>query len=155
MKAFPFEGKVDFRVREDPKRRMRCPKVSVFLPPHPSASLTPCLAAARSRRGSDVPPACHSLPRRRFATLGGEGIRSAARRYIFFWPPSKEKALLRHRRKEKSNTLREEAAKERKGDGGSEKFRQISEKRLPPFFGQTGSSRAVLWNHRLFANFGV
>ena len=27
-----------------------------------------CLAAARSRRGSDMPPACHSLPRRRFAT---------------------------------------------------------------------------------------
>ena len=26
------------------------------------------LAAARSRRGSDMPPACHSLPRRRFAT---------------------------------------------------------------------------------------
>ena len=25
------------------------------------------LAAARSRRGSDMPPACHSLPRRRFA----------------------------------------------------------------------------------------
>ena len=26
------------------------------------------LAAARSRRGSDIPPACHSLPRRRCAT---------------------------------------------------------------------------------------
>ena len=31
-----------------------------------------CLAAARSRRGSDSPPDCHSLPRRRFATLKGE-----------------------------------------------------------------------------------
>ena len=29
---------------------------------------SPCLAAARSRRGSDMPPAYHSLPRRRFAT---------------------------------------------------------------------------------------
>ena len=29
-----------------------------------------CLAAARSRRGSDLPPAGHSLPRRRFATPG-------------------------------------------------------------------------------------
>ena len=28
-----------------------------------------CLAAARSRRGSDSPPDCHSTPRRRFATL--------------------------------------------------------------------------------------
>ena len=27
-----------------------------------------CLAAARSRRGSDMPPACHSLPRRHFVT---------------------------------------------------------------------------------------
>ena len=27
------------------------------------------LAAARSRRGSDMPPACHSTPRRRFAAL--------------------------------------------------------------------------------------
>ena len=27
------------------------------------------LAAARSRHGSDMPPACHSLPCRRFATL--------------------------------------------------------------------------------------
>jgi len=29
-----------------------------------------CLAAARSRHGSDLPPAGHSLPRRRFATQG-------------------------------------------------------------------------------------
>ena len=28
----------------------------------------PYLAAARSRRGSDSPPDCHSIPRRRFAT---------------------------------------------------------------------------------------
>ena len=34
-----------------------------------------CLAAARSRRGSDMPPACHSLPRRRFATLRGAALR--------------------------------------------------------------------------------
>ena len=33
-----------------------------------------CLAAARSRRGSDMPPACHSLPRRRFATLKGKPL---------------------------------------------------------------------------------
>ena len=38
--------------------------------PHPALRAT-CLAAARSRRGSDMPPACHSLPRRRFATPGG------------------------------------------------------------------------------------
>ena len=31
----------------------------------------PCLAAARSPRGSDMPPACHSLPRGRFATRWG------------------------------------------------------------------------------------
>ena len=34
-----------------------------------------CLVATRSRRGSDMPPACHSLPRRRFATAG-EGLRT-------------------------------------------------------------------------------
>ena len=35
------------------------------------------LAAARSRRGSDSPPGCHSTPRRRFATLrrGGKPLR--------------------------------------------------------------------------------
>ena len=33
----------------------------------PSALTRHCLATARSRRGSDMPPACHSLPRRRFA----------------------------------------------------------------------------------------
>jgi len=33
-----------------------------------------CLAAARSRRGSDMPPACHSLPRRRFATPRGKPL---------------------------------------------------------------------------------
>ena len=30
-----------------------------------------CLAAARAHRGSDSPPDCHSLPRRRFATSRG------------------------------------------------------------------------------------
>ena len=34
-----------------------------------TASGPPRLAAARSRRGSDSPPDCHSLPRRHFATL--------------------------------------------------------------------------------------
>ena len=33
-----------------------------------------CLAAARSRRGSDMPLACHSLPRRRFAALKGKAL---------------------------------------------------------------------------------
>ena len=41
----------------------------------PSALTRHCLAAARSRRGSDMPPACHSLPRRRFATLEGAALR--------------------------------------------------------------------------------
>ena len=35
--------------------------------------LTHRLAAARSRRGSDSPPGCHSTPRRRFATLVTKG----------------------------------------------------------------------------------
>ena len=41
----------------------------------PSALTRHCLAAARSRRGSDMPPACHSLPRRRCTTLGGAALR--------------------------------------------------------------------------------
>ena len=41
----------------------------------PQALTRHCLAAARSRRGSDMPPACHSLPRRRFATLKGAPLR--------------------------------------------------------------------------------
>ena len=44
--------------------------------PFPSVRTGDCLAAARSRRGSDMPPACHSLPRRRFATLVGAALRS-------------------------------------------------------------------------------
>ena len=43
--------------------------------PFPSVRTGDCLAAARSRRGSDMPPACHSLPRRRFATLVGAALR--------------------------------------------------------------------------------
>ena len=41
----------------------------------PSVTASPChrLAAARSRRGSDSPPGCHSMPRRRFATLVTKG----------------------------------------------------------------------------------
>ena len=36
------------------------------------------LAAARSRRGSDSPPGCHSTPRRRFAALHRGGFAAAA-----------------------------------------------------------------------------
>ena len=43
--------------------------------PFPSVRTGDCLAAARSRRGSDMPPACHSLPRRCFATLEGAALR--------------------------------------------------------------------------------
>ena len=41
----------------------------------PSVTASPChrLAAARSRRGSDSPPGCHSIPRRRFAALVTKG----------------------------------------------------------------------------------
>ena len=68
--AFPSEGKVALRVPEDPKRRMRCSRSKVVFPFDTSSVsyADSCLAAARSRRGSDVPPARHSLPRRRFAT---------------------------------------------------------------------------------------
>ena len=44
-------------------------------PPFPSVRTGDCLAAARSRRGSDMPPACHSLPRRRCTTLVGAALR--------------------------------------------------------------------------------
>ena len=43
--------------------------------PFPSVRTGDCLAAARSRRGPDMPPACHSLPRRRFATLVEAALR--------------------------------------------------------------------------------
>ena len=39
----------------------------------PSGASRHRLAAARSRRGSDSPPGCHSTPRRRFATLVTKG----------------------------------------------------------------------------------
>ena len=42
--------------------------VGVQVTPHPPLTRSPCLAAARSRSGSDSPPDCHSLPERRFAT---------------------------------------------------------------------------------------
>ena len=47
--------------------------VSINFLQNPSVTDKPCrrLAAARSRRGSDSPPDCHSLPRRHFATLHG------------------------------------------------------------------------------------
>ena len=38
----------------------------------PVCALGTCLAAARSRRGSDSPPGCHSTQRRRFATPRGK-----------------------------------------------------------------------------------
>ena len=43
--------------------------------PFPSVRTGDCLAAARSRRGSDMPPACHSLPRRRCTTLKEAALR--------------------------------------------------------------------------------
>ena len=43
--------------------------------PPQSAAGRQRLAAARSRRGSDMPPACHSLPRRRCTTLVGAALR--------------------------------------------------------------------------------
>ena len=44
----------------------------------PQAASLPALAAARSRRGSDVPPAHHSTPRRRFATFTEGAVAGAA-----------------------------------------------------------------------------
>ena len=44
----------------------------LFLFAYPSTTAwSPCLAAARSRCSSDMPPAYHSLPHRRFATRWG------------------------------------------------------------------------------------
>ena len=51
--------------------------------------------------------------------------------------------------------LKSEAQPRRERGRGSDKFKQISEKRLTPLFGQTGSARAILWDGRLFAGFGV
>ena len=51
-------------------------RITIRVPSSGSCGPT-CLAAARSRRGSDMPPACHSLPRRRFASLQGEGLYAA------------------------------------------------------------------------------
>ena len=50
-------------------------RIAALETPFPSVRTGDCLAAARSRRGSDMPPACHSLPRRRFATLKGAALR--------------------------------------------------------------------------------
>ena len=52
------------------------PPYTAALPPTPHPPQTqrlrsPCLAAARSRSGSNVPPARHSTPSRRFATRWG------------------------------------------------------------------------------------
>ena len=54
-----------------------CPRLGNN-PPSQQRSLA-SLAAARSPRGSDMPPACHSLPRGRFATLR-EGAKGTAAR---------------------------------------------------------------------------
>ena len=51
-------------------------RITIRVPSSGSCGPT-CLAAARLRRGSDMPPACHSLPRRRFASLQGEGLYAA------------------------------------------------------------------------------
>ena len=40
-----------------------------------------CLTAVRSRLGSDSPPDCHSLPRRRFATSSDGGLICTHRRF--------------------------------------------------------------------------
>ena len=50
MKAFPFEGKVALRVREDPKRRMRCLKVFRVSATSSVSYADSCLAAARANR---------------------------------------------------------------------------------------------------------
>ena len=57
--------------------------------PFPSVRTGDCLAAARSRRGSDMPPACHSLPRRRFAALKGAAhppIKTPSEKNCFLLP---------------------------------------------------------------------
>ena len=51
--------------------------------PHPSRCACHLLAAARSRRGSDSPPDCHSIPRRRFATQEKPGEQGYALSEIF------------------------------------------------------------------------
>ena len=77
LTAFPLRG----RWAADCAARMRWRIfISLYLeasdfktrpfPPHQSLTRQ-LLAAARSRRGSDSPPDCHSLPRRHFATLQG------------------------------------------------------------------------------------
>ena len=49
------------------------PYCRILLPPQ----AVPRLAEARSRSGSDTPPACHSLPSRRFATSQREADKAA------------------------------------------------------------------------------
>ena len=58
------------------------------------------LAAARSRRGSDSPPGCHSLPRRRFAALP-EG----ANRIVLLRRRTGNSAIGRHAPKNKKFSL--------------------------------------------------
>ena len=53
----------------------RSAHVVTLATPFPSVRTGDCLAAARSRRGSDMPPACHSLPRRRCTPLKGAALR--------------------------------------------------------------------------------
>ena len=52
--------------------------------PHPSRYARHRLAAARSRSGSDTPPACHSLPSRRFATSQREADKAVAPAQVYY-----------------------------------------------------------------------
>ena len=52
-------------------------------PPQTQRLRSPCLAAARSRSGSDVPPARHSTPSRRFATRWGRQENVTTLRHVF------------------------------------------------------------------------
>ena len=57
--------------RNYPRRRQRKRSRRCAATPHPSRlRRATCLPAGRSVRGSDTPPACHSIPR----TLRGEGL---------------------------------------------------------------------------------
>ena len=50
-------------------------RIVTLATPFPSVRTWDCPAAARSRRGFDMPPACHSLPRRRCTTLKEAALR--------------------------------------------------------------------------------
>ena len=65
-KAFPLRGRCRRR------RRMRWKPGMCREPTSSVRCADSCLAAARSRHGSDMPPACHSLPWRHCVTLKGK-----------------------------------------------------------------------------------